>query len=88
VTGNVYCGAKVGQADLLMRGIGARLCLCRKRVAMRLLSATTGCEDSERERNRGVTGITLEDRVPLSRRAHSIGYLLWMSGSRLQASSA
>jgi hypothetical protein len=87
VSGKAYCGTKIGPADLQMRGIGADYIRVAMGVAIRLLGAAAGCEDSGRERNRGVTGITLKDRVPLPGRAHSIRYLLWMSGSQRQASS-
>lgn len=89
VTGKEYCGTKTGAAGLLICGVGARLCLCRNGRAMRLLCIAAGCEGLGRKRNRGVTGgITLEDRVALSGRAHSIKCLLRISGSQLHASSA
>lgn len=87
MSGKGYCGTKIGPADLQMRDVGADYVRVAKGVAVRLLGAAAGCEDSGWQKNRGVTGITLKDRVPLPGRAHSIRYLLWMSGSQRQASS-
>jgi hypothetical protein len=63
VVGEQYYRRTIGRANLLMCVIEAQLDRCRNGVSMRLLSAGVVIEDSMWERNRGVTGKTLEDRV-------------------------